>query len=483
MAWLKVTTMSGIFVLSLLATTFPTISKQSTVLDVPETLFFILKHFGTGVILSTAFVHLLQDAFKILLKLPEGHPVRHWIGLIVLASLLAIFLIEYLSLAYVERLEENCKTAVDEEQYHEHHQDVLESITSGSSGGKRRQSANGSSRAPLSIQPCSPSCKTNRHSIYNEPLSALSEHSVLLRTASSPTGTGDGHHHYSAADANSKDGCSYKNKYEFLRRKLHRHQEPSYSSHGRCESGLDGPVQDGVEDGLSHLVHDSSSVGKKHAIVNTLVLQAGIMLHSLIIGLTLSIKSGPEYTSLVIAIAFHQLFEGLSLGVRLAALVFSSEQGRMLTTPIILAIIFALSVPAGCFVGHLTLGTTSSFGSPELKLPLTQGLTSAISAGTLIYASGVELLAGDFLHSSLRQSSVGRQVLALLSVTVSCLEANFICLDFTLTLHKTIERLIDSYRIYTSISLLVIILSISDISLSTQLQKYHIFVTPKSVYL
>lgn len=124
----------------------------------------------------------------------------------------------------------------------------------------------------------------------------------------------------------------------------------------------------------------------------------------------------PEIASLVIAIAFHQLFEGLSLGVRLAALAFSSEQGRMLTTPIILAIVFALSVPLGCFVGHFALGKTSSLGSPESSLPLTQGIMSAVSAGTLIYASGVELLAGDFLHSSLRQSSFRRQVLALVSL-------------------------------------------------------------------
>ena len=203
-----------------------------------------------------------------------------------LVSLLAIFLIECqliscwqgvlnlisvvdLSLAYVEHLEENCKPSVDEERIHEHYRDLLGSISSGGRNTIRRQSLNGSALSPLSEEPCPPSCKTNRHSIHNEP---LSEHSALLRTPSSPTGTvrSDGHHHYSAADEISK--CPYRNKYEYLRRKLHRHQQPSYSSHGRCESDLDGPPQDEVEDGLStHLAHDNSVVGKKHAIVNTLV--------------------------------------------------------------------------------------------------------------------------------------------------------------------------------------------------------------------
>ena len=72
------------------------------------------------------------------------------------------------------------------------------------------------------------------------------------------------------------------------------------------------------------------------------MLQIGIMLHSLVIGLTLSVSEGSEFSayplssppshallyltypqrvaSLVTAILFHQLFEGLSLGIRIAGL-------------------------------------------------------------------------------------------------------------------------------------------------------------------
>lgn len=46
------------------AASFPTLSRRIPALRVPSILFFIGKHFGTGVILSTAFVHLLQDAFE-----------------------------------------------------------------------------------------------------------------------------------------------------------------------------------------------------------------------------------------------------------------------------------------------------------------------------------------------------------------------------------------------------------------------------------
>jgi zinc transporter 1/2/3 len=44
------------------------------------------------------------------------------------------------------------------------------------------------------------------------------------------------------------------------------------------------------------------------------------MLHSLVIGFTLALASGSDFESLATAISFHQLFEGLSLGIRIAAL-------------------------------------------------------------------------------------------------------------------------------------------------------------------
>jgi hypothetical protein len=67
------------------AVSFPYVSAHSTHVSIPRILFFVGKHFGTGVILSTAFVHLLQDAFESL----NSHRVRKiskvgdWTGLIV----------------------------------------------------------------------------------------------------------------------------------------------------------------------------------------------------------------------------------------------------------------------------------------------------------------------------------------------------------------------------------------------------------------
>ena len=67
------------------AVSFPTITATFRSIRVPSVVFFIGKHFGTGVILSTAFVHLLQDAFKALQNpvVNAEWKVGDWAGLIV----------------------------------------------------------------------------------------------------------------------------------------------------------------------------------------------------------------------------------------------------------------------------------------------------------------------------------------------------------------------------------------------------------------
>lgn len=102
----------------------------------------------------------------------------------------------------------------------------------------------------------------------------------------------------------------------------------------------------------------------------------GIMIHSLVIGLTLSITSGPDFSmstlllhllhpfntspiaSLLVAVVFHQLFEGLSLGIRIASL--PTPKGKFPWLKTILAGLFSVTVPFGISVGLLAFGSSSS---------------------------------------------------------------------------------------------------------------------------
>ncbi|THG95503.1 hypothetical protein EW145_g7945, partial [Phellinidium pouzarii] len=202
----KLGAMLCIFALSFCASTFPTLSRRVSFLRIPHTIFFILKHFGTGVILATAFVHLLQDAFETLLSLPAHSPVRHWVGLLVLSSLLAIFLVEYVSMTYVERLE-GVNDAHPHSHGHPHHSENISFSDSESEGHSEPRrphhyvhSNNNAhhnridhTRAPLpplaesEVEDGNSDAKASTPGESSAPSAPVSEHTFLLRSASTPT--------------------------------------------------------------------------------------------------------------------------------------------------------------------------------------------------------------------------------------------------------------------------------------------------------
>jgi hypothetical protein len=80
----RVTVMLTILAVSMIAVSFPAVSSTGIV-RIPNILFFVGKHFGTGVILATAFIHLLPDSFSSLLDrdVQEKYgKVGNWVGLI-----------------------------------------------------------------------------------------------------------------------------------------------------------------------------------------------------------------------------------------------------------------------------------------------------------------------------------------------------------------------------------------------------------------
>ena len=143
---------------------------------------------------------------------------------------------------------------------------------------------------------------------------------------------------------------------------------------------------------------------------------------------------------MLVAVLFHQLFEGLSLGVRISAL----PNGHVPYLKALLCFFFSITAPVGIIAGVSfftpgTLGSTSIYfilpfhcesegkqTGTDMYLPsslrlaqmmLVQGLMSAISAGMLIYAACCELLAADFiLDTELKEMSIGMQALALFSL-------------------------------------------------------------------
>jgi zinc transporter 1/2/3 len=133
-----------------------------------------------------------------------------------------------------------------------------------------------------------------------------------------------------------------------------------------------------------------------------LILEFGVIFHSVIIGLTLG-SAGDEFPVLYPVIVFHQSFEGLGIGARLSAIPFPKRFAWM---PWALCAAYGLTTPIALAIG---LGVRTTYNEASLTANIVSGVLDSVSAGILIYTGFVELLARDFLFNPDRTRD-GRQL-------------------------------------------------------------------------
>ncbi len=130
----------------------------------------------------------------------------------------------------------------------------------------------------------------------------------------------------------------------------------------------------------------------RQQIAAFLILEFGVIFHSVIIGLNLG-TTGAEFNTLYPVLVFHQSFEGLGIGARMSAIPFPK---RLSWLPWFLCSGYGLTTPIAIAVG---LGVRYTYESGSFTANVVSGVLDAISAGILIYTSLVELLARDFLFN------------------------------------------------------------------------------------
>ncbi|KAG0049331.1 high-affinity Zn(2+) transporter zrt1 [Gryganskiella cystojenkinii] len=126
--------------------------------------------------------------------------------------------------------------------------------------------------------------------------------------------------------------------------------------------------------------------------VSTYMLEVGIALHSVFIGIALGVLAGSEFLAMTIAICFHQFFEGVALGSRIADLSFPGRRWL----PVLLIAIFALVTPLGVAIG---MGMRTSYKANSVESLIVMGVADSIACGVLLYTAFVTLLGGDILYS------------------------------------------------------------------------------------
>ncbi|CAN4110416.1 unnamed protein product [Withania somnifera] len=160
-------------------------------------------------------------------------------------------------------------------------------------------------------------------------------------------------------------------------------------------------AQTGDEEGVIHVhshlhAHGSTSVMADsdsellRQRVITQVLELGIIVHSVIIGIALGASESPKTIKpLVGALTFHQFFEGVGLGGSIAQAELKSR------AIVIMTLFFSLTTPVGIAIG---LGITNVYDENSSTALIVEGIFNSASAGILIYMALVGFLAADFMH-------------------------------------------------------------------------------------
>ncbi|KAK9768720.1 hypothetical protein K7432_000403 [Basidiobolus ranarum] len=125
--------------------------------------------------------------------------------------------------------------------------------------------------------------------------------------------------------------------------------------------------------------------------ISTFLLEFGIALHSILIGISVGVSSGAEFVPLLIAVVFHQFFEGLALGARIGELTYTNR-----VVPYLSALFYALITPIGAAIG---IGIHQTYNNNSPTSLLVTGIFDSISAGILIYMAFVNLIAVEFQNS------------------------------------------------------------------------------------
>jgi solute carrier family 39 (zinc transporter), member 1/2/3 len=133
----------------------------------------------------------------------------------------------------------------------------------------------------------------------------------------------------------------------------------------------------------------------RREIAAFLILEFGVIFHSVIIGLNLG-TAGSEFTTLYPVIVFHQSFEGLGIGARMSAIPFPSRWSWLQWS---LCAGYGLTTPIAIAIG---LGLRTQYNPGSFTANVVSGTFDSLSAGVLIYTGLVELLARDFLFNPKR---------------------------------------------------------------------------------
>ncbi|CAJ2668421.1 unnamed protein product [Trifolium pratense] len=293
----KIAALISILIASAIGVFIPLLGKVIPALSPEKNIFFVIKAFAAGVILSTGFIHVLPDAFENLTSpCLNEHPWGDFpfTGFVAMCTAMGTLMVETYATAYFQN------------QY--------------------------SKKAP-----------------------AQGESHVAVSDVEKEAGEHHGHVN------------------------VHTHASHGHA-HGRVSLDQNS---------------DPSLELLRHRVISE-VLELGIIVHSIIIGISLGASESPKtIRPLVAALTFHQFFEGMGLG---SCITQANFKNLSIT---LRGLFFALTTPAGIGIG---IAISSVYDENSSTALIVEGIFNAASAGILIYMALVDLLAADFMNPRMQKS-------------------------------------------------------------------------------
>ena len=122
-------------------------------------------------------------------------------------------------------------------------------------------------------------------------------------------------------------------------------------------------------------------------LASVYMIEFGITVHSVFIGIAAGVIGTDDLKGLVVALVFHQFFEGVALGSRLAdvEIVSLAQEYALITT-------FTVAAPVGLALG---MGMSAAMNTAGPTFLLVQGTFDGVCAGLLLFL-GFSLLLRDF---------------------------------------------------------------------------------------
>ncbi|VVT58871.1 uncharacterized protein SAPINGB_P006426 [Magnusiomyces paraingens] len=361
---LRISSVPVVFVASLIGVMFPLVSSRVKKLNMPPLVYFFAKYFGSGVIFGTSFVHLLYEAVTSLSDkcLPLAfHQFPYSIG-IALVSMFFTFWIE-ITTRYIIRKRNGGKDIP-----HTHGPSGLAHRHSHSHDNEQEEKKEEENSSEVECDNSSNEVMSETiypENLYEEPDKKTEIHTFPMATSTIPN------QELQAMDAETI---------------LRLQRSATVNAEARLTS----------------------------QIATICLLEFGVVFHSIFVGLTLAVTN-LSFPTLYVVICFHQMFEGMGLGSRLAETPWGKKNEWV---PWTFAIAFALTTPIGIAIG---LGVRNTYPPGSAHALITNGVFDSISAGILIYTSLVELMGVEFLYSDeFQEASYGTIMLAFGFMCLGC---------------------------------------------------------------